>query len=322
MVTLEADRLGRRYGRRWAVEGLSFVAHEGDIVGLLGPNGAGKTTTIRLLSTVLAPSSGRFAVAGVPCSRPVEIRRRVGVLPESAGYPATQRGEEYLHYHARLFGLPARTATAVAAELLAEVGLTERAAAPISTYSRGMRQRLGIARALLNGPAVVFLDEPTVGLDPAGQRHVLDLLRRIAGRRRATVILSTHTLTEVEQLCNRVVILHRGRTVATGTVAEVAASVPATRTARIAVATESTGRAGAVLGRLDGLTVRLDAERPGVITASLSAGPGSGAGGSPVARLNAALQALLAAGVPVLGFEIEMIGLGEAFLTMTEGGIG
>ena len=220
-VQLAAERLTKRYGPRTAVDRLSFTVRAGEILGLLGPNGAGKTTTIRLLTTILAPTGGTFSVAGVPSSKPAEIRRRVGVLPESAGYPARETGWEHLRYHARLFGLDARTAGERAERLLGEVGLADRARTRIGSYSRGMRQRLGIARALVNDPAVLFLDEPTLGLDPDGQARILELIRDVARRSGAVVVLSTHTLHEVEELCTQVLILHRGQVLVTGTPHEV-----------------------------------------------------------------------------------------------------
>ncbi|MFG1820298.1 ABC transporter ATP-binding protein [Kribbella sp. NPDC049174] len=219
MATIEAIDLSKRYGARNALDGLTFAADPGDVIGLLGPNGAGKTTTIRLLTTILEPTGGTFTVAGIPGDRPDRIRQRIGVLPESAGYPARQTGSEYLRYAGRLFGRGRKDARDVADRLLTEVGLGDRAGARISTYSRGMRQRLGIARALINDPAVVFLDEPTLGLDPAGQREILATIGEI--RRGATVVLSTHTLTEVEQVCNRVIVLDQGRLRADGSLAEV-----------------------------------------------------------------------------------------------------
>jgi ABC-2 type transport system ATP-binding protein len=227
MPTLEVVDLSRRFGPRSAVEGLSFVAEQGDIVGLLGPNGAGKTTTIRLLTTILRPTAGSFTVAGIPDREPARIRARIGVLPESAGYPARQSGRAYLVYAARLFGRSRAESAMAAQRLLDEVGLGDRAGSLISTYSRGMKQRLGIARALINDPAVVFLDEPTLGLDPAGQREVLSTVALIAGERGATVVLSTHTLAEVEQVCSTLLILDRGRLRAAGTVSEVKAAVGA-----------------------------------------------------------------------------------------------
>jgi ABC-2 type transport system ATP-binding protein len=228
MPTLEVVRLSKRYGERTAVDELSFTTQQGDIIGLLGPNGAGKTTTIRLLTTILRPSGGSFTVAGISGDHPTQIRQLIGVLPESAGYPARQTGREYLRYAGRLFGLTRRDAKAAADRLLGEVGLADRAGSRISTYSRGMRQRLGIARALVNEPVVVFLDEPTLGLDPAGQREILATVEQIAEQRGATVVLSTHTLTEVEQICNRLLILDQGRLRAEGTVADVLATAGTT----------------------------------------------------------------------------------------------
>jgi ABC-2 type transport system ATP-binding protein len=220
-MTLEAHALTKAYRALVAIEELSFTAEAGEVIGLLGPNGAGKTTAIRVLTTILAPTSGSFTVAGIPHTRPAEIRRRVGVLPESAGYPEQQTGIEFLRYHARLYGHSRASADTTAAVLLRDVGLADRRSSPISTYSRGMRQRLGIARALVNDPAVVFLDEPTLGLDPAGQEQIMRVIDGMARERAATVVLSTHLLAEVEEVCSRVLILNRGHLVADGTVAEV-----------------------------------------------------------------------------------------------------
>ena len=173
------------------------------------------------------------------------------MLPESAGYPEHQTGEEYLRYHARLYGRSRAGARAVAAVLLDEVGLADRSRSLISTYSRGMRQRLGIARALVNEPQVVFLDEPTLGLDPAGQRQMLAIVRRIAEERGATVLLSTHLLAEVEETCSRVLILNRARAVALGTVAEVAARAAAPRAARLSIPAADKERALRALAAAD-----------------------------------------------------------------------
>jgi ABC-2 type transport system ATP-binding protein len=307
-TVLDVEALGKRYGSRAAVRDLSFTAGPGEIVGLLGPNGAGKTTVIRLLTTVLAPSSGRFRVAGVPSTRPAEIRRRVGALPERGGYPATRTGAEYLRYHAQLYGLPHRRAAEVTDRLLAEVGLAERAGAPVRTYSRGMRQRLGIARALVNDPAVVFLDEPTLGLDPAGHRALLALLRGIADRRRATVLLSTHDLADVEELCSSVLILDRGRLVSVGRVADVVAAIAAPGGARLRVPAGAVVAARAVLAGLPGLTVTAP-DQPEVLVV--------GPAGAPV---DAALRALVAAGVPILRWEDARARLGDAFVAATSGG--
>jgi ABC-2 type transport system ATP-binding protein len=306
-TSLEARRLTKTFGTRTAVDGVTFTAEPREIVGLLGPNGAGKTTTIRLLTTVLTPTSGEFSVAGVPSSQPNEIRRRVGVLPESAGYPAHQTGREYLTYFARLFGMSRSESSRVATRLLEQMGLQDRASSPLSTYSRGMRQRLGIARAMVNDPDVVFLDEPTLGLDPAGQRQVLRKVRDIAADRGATVILSTHTLTEVEEVCNRVLILGEGRVLVSGTVAEITSAVAAPRFATLRVPGSEVGAARQVLAGLQGLTFAASGERPDVLRISRSGRDG----------MNPVLRALLAADVTVLSFEVEGTRLHDAYLALT-----
>lgn len=316
-VTIEATGLTLSYGTRTAVHGLSFTTGPGEVLGLLGPNGAGKTTTIRMLTTMLAPSSGEFSVAGVPSSRPAEIRRLVGALPESAGYPGYLTGHDYLRYHARLFGAKRPDAARKATRLLTEVGLAERASSRISTYSRGMRQRLGIARALVNDPTVVFLDEPTLGLDPAGQRQVLGIVRDIAHRRGATVVLSTHTLPDVEDVCARVLILARGRVLVAGTVSEVTRTVAAPRTGQVRVPAGLVGRAKEALVGVAGLTVEPAGERPDALRVSLAAQP-DGRGDHADLAMNAALQALLRADVPILSFEVDGTRLSDAFLTMTK----
>jgi ABC-2 type transport system ATP-binding protein len=319
-VTLEALGLTKRFGDRTAVDGLSFTVPQGEVVGLLGPNGAGKTTTIRLLTTVLAPTSGEFAVAGIASDRPTLIRERVGVLPESAGYPGHQTAVDYLRYHARLFGLSRADAARLAERLLTEVGLEERASSRISKFSRGMRQRLGLARTLVNDPAVVFLDEPTLGLDPAGQRQVLGMVRDIAQRRGATVVLSTHTLPDVEEVCTSVMILDRGRIVVSGTVREVTSVVAAPRAGQLRVPFELVGQAKDALARVPGIALDLTDERPDVIRISLTVPPGAGSGDAE-AGLNAAVRAVLAAGVPILAFEVEGARLSDAFFTMTRNGV-
>ena len=314
-VTLEAAQLTKSYGPHRAIEDLSFSAAAGDVVGLLGPNGAGKTTTIRLFTTVLTPTSGEFWVAGQPWTAATEIRRRVGVLPESSGYPRSQTGREYLRYHARLYGRTSQSARSATDDLLVQVGLAERADSSISSYSRGMRQRLGIARALVNNPAVVFLDEPTLGLDPAGQAQVLNLVRDIA-QRGATVVLSTHTLPEVEQACSRVVILDRGRVLVSGSVGEVIRAAIVERFAQLRVPSDLVERAVRALAELPELIVTQTAERPDVLRIVL---PGSASLQSDGRDdgINAALMAVAKAGVPVLSFEVEGAQLSDAFLKLT-----
>ncbi len=307
---LETRGLTKSYGSLIALAPLDLELEAGVVLGFLGPNGAGKTTLIRMVSTILRPTEGSFSVAGVPDDQPQEIRRRIGALPESAGYPDAQTGEEFLRYHARLYGQSGRAARATARTLLEEVGLAERSGSLVSAYSRGMRQRLGIARTLVNDPQVVFLDEPTLGLDPAGQRQVVGLVGRIARERGATVVLSTHLLAEVEEVCDRVLILHHGRVVANGTVAEVAERAAAPRRVRIRVPAELRDRAVAALADAD-----IDADgRPDEIELTIPSGV------LREAASGDALRKLLAADVPVLGLELERGRLSDAFLEMTEAG--
>ena len=316
-AVLSVDHLTRSFGPLVAVRDLSFEAAPGEIIGLLGPNGAGKTTAIRVLSTILPPTRGSFSLGGFPHTKPSAIRQRIGVLPESAGYPLHLTGEEFLRYHARLFGHQSRGAREVAASLLSEVGLAERASSPISTYSRGMRQRLGVARALVNAPRVIFLDEPTLGLDPAGQRQMLALIREIAGERGATVILSTHFLDEVEEVCSRVIILNRGEVIAEGSVAEIKRRV-APRTARVHVAPERHDEALSALGRAEGVASvdSIDGAR-GWLSATFDSG---WLDEHREAGMNSAIRALTDAEVLVLSFELEGGRLSDAFLFLTEEG--
>jgi ABC-2 type transport system ATP-binding protein len=315
-VTVEAVELTKRYGAYTAVEDVSFSASQGEILGLLGPNGAGKTTTIRLLTTVLEPTSGGYSIAGHRSKSATEIRRSIGVLPESSGYPSHQTGAEYLRFYARLYGKSRSQARSLSAELLAAVGLEERGRSRISTYSRGMRQRLGIARALVNDPMVVFLDEPTLGLDPAGQAQVLDIIRTVATGRDATVVLSTHLLPEVEQVCSKVVILNHGRVVAEGSVWEVIGMALIEHSAHLRVPLNLVGRARQALTDLPGLTIDQVEGQPDLLRLAVETA-GSTSGASPAEAMNAGLTAVAAAGIPVLRFELEGARLSDAFLRMT-----
>jgi ABC-2 type transport system ATP-binding protein len=216
---LVAEGLRKSYGPRRALQ-LSFSAG-GAILGFLGPNGAGKTTSIRILTTMMEPEEGHFVVDGIGSEHPEQIRRRIGVLPENLGFPRQMTALEYLIYYGQLYGRSAVQARENAQRLLEDVGLQGRAKSLIGSYSHGMRQRIGIARALVNDPVVVFLDEPTLGLDPRGQQELLELVQRIARERGAGVVLCSHLLSEIEGICDDVVILNLGQVVARGSVAEV-----------------------------------------------------------------------------------------------------
>jgi ABC-2 type transport system ATP-binding protein len=300
-----------------AVRELSFEANAGEVIGLLGPNGAGKTTAVRVLSTIYPPTSGRFMLSDIPHTKPGAIRPLIGVLPESAGYPLHQSGREFLEYFGRLSGYSGRQAREVASSLLKDVGLAERAGSPIATYSRGMRQRLGVARALINAPRIVFLDEPTLGLDPAGQRQILALIRDVARERGATVILSTHFLDEVEETCSRVIILNRGEVIAEGTVADIKKRA-APQTARLRVSAGMRESAMSLLEDARGVATITAAEGEGDwlnLTFDRASAEGE------QAAATAAIRALLDAGVPIQSFELEGGRLSDAFLHLTGEGL-
>lgn len=259
---IEAQNLSRRYGDFTAVDGVSFSIGEGEILGMLGPNGAGKTTTIRMITGFLPPTGGRVTVAGKDLfESPREARRQVGYLPENVALYTEMRVHEYLAYRARLEGLSrseAREAIGVALDrcLLADVRNQI-----IGTLSKGYRQRVGLATAILHKPRVLVLDEPTVGLDPKQIIAIRELIRQL-GRER-TLLLSTHILPEVELLCDRVVIIDRGRIVAQGTPESLRESWMGTPGVRLTLKDGPAGAADAL------------AQIPGVIGIRAGTGPGS-----------------------------------------------
>jgi ABC-2 type transport system ATP-binding protein len=215
-----ATNLVKQYDAFVAVDDLTFHVGAGEIYGLLGPNGAGKTTTILMLLGLSEPTSGEARVLGLdPAREPLQVKRRVGYLPDSVGFYGRLSGRENLEYTARLNGIEPVAASERIADLLVQVGLTDAAEKPADTYSRGMLQRLGVADALVKDPSVLILDEPTASIDPAGVAELLGLIRRLVAERGLAVLLSSHLLSQVEQLCDRVGIFSHGRLVAEGSVA-------------------------------------------------------------------------------------------------------
>lgn len=309
---LLAEDLRKFYGPREALRGLSFSLQAGRILGFLGPNGAGKTTSIRILTTILEPDSGRFVVDGIGSEEPEKIRRRIGVLPEHFGLPKQMTGIEYLTFFGQLYGRSAKDAREYGMALLKDVGLQQRAKSLTSTYSHGMRQRLGIARALINDPAVIFLDEPTLGLDPRGQQELLGLIRQITRERNAGVILCSHLLTEVESVCDDVIILSSGEVVVSGTVADVIGRTER-NAVRVRVPSPSIAEAQEVLEALP-VVVKVTMENGSagwlrVNLADISA--------EDHHANNSILEALIRTGIPILSFEPEGGRLQDVFLHLT-----
>jgi ABC-2 type transport system ATP-binding protein len=210
---IEVQNLVKRYNRLTAVDGISFSVARGEVLGFLGPNGAGKTTTMRILTGAQPASEGRVCVAGFDVfDAPMQVKRRVGYLPEVPPLVDELDVGSFLAYAARLKGLPGRRVSSEVARVAAACGLGEVRSRLIANLSKGFRQRVGLAQALLGEPEVLILDEPTIGLDPNQIADIRALIRQQAEQR--TVILSTHILPEVVQVCQRVVIIHRGRIVA------------------------------------------------------------------------------------------------------------
>jgi len=213
--------LTKRYGEFTAVDKLDLTIKHGEVFGLLGPNGAGKTTTILMLLGLSAPSDGAARVLGLdPAHNPLLVKRQVGYLPDSVGFYSGMTGRQNMRYTARLNGLGKETEADIE-NLLTRVGLKKAADNKVGTYSRGMRQRLGLADVLVKKPSIVILDEPTTAIDPAGVEEVLDLVRELA-RDGAAVLLASHLLHQVQQVCDRVGIFVAGKLVAQGQMATLA----------------------------------------------------------------------------------------------------
>ncbi len=216
-IAIETVDLTKRYGELTAVDRLNLRIREGEIFGLLGPNGAGKTTTILMLLGLTEPTRGKAQVYGHDSTRdPLAVKRLVGYLPDNVGFYEEMTAAENLLYTADLNGIPKKEALARIESLLFRVGLADVADKEVGKFSRGMRQRLGIADVLVKQPKVVILDEPTLGIDPDGVKQMLELIVQMSRQDRITVMLSSHLLHQVQQICNRVGIFVKGRMVAEG----------------------------------------------------------------------------------------------------------
>jgi ABC-2 type transport system ATP-binding protein len=248
-----ADSLVKTYGEVTALDDLSFTVPTGTVFGLLGPNGAGKSTTIKILTTLSRPTSGSASVAGIDVlRRPNDVRRAIGVVTQGAGTDPMATGRENLLLAGRIHGLRGRAARSRVDELLERFGLTEAAKRVVKTYSGGMQRKLDVAMGLVHRPAVLFLDEPTTGLDPQARAEMWAEIARLAAHERLTVLLTTHYLEEADHLAGELLIVDRGRAVAAGSPEELKAELRGDAVVIELAPDADLARANAAIDGLDG----------------------------------------------------------------------
>jgi len=290
---ITVDGLCRRFGEVVAVEQLTLEVYAGEVFGFLGHNGAGKTTTVRLLNGILAADAGQVRVLGFdPLAEGPALRSRTGILTETPSLDERLTGRENLEIYADLYGVPQDEVPGRIADLLASFELDHRADEKVGGYSKGMKQRLALARALIHKPELLFLDEPTAGLDPVASRRVHELIVRLSREEKRTVLLCTHNLVEAQELCARVAVLEHGRLVALGTPAELARKLGRSQHLQIEVAPEGVPAALEVLRSRLGIsdpTLAGLAQENGTLNVA-------GVGREAVPDL---VAALVAAGVPI-----------------------
>jgi ABC-2 type transport system ATP-binding protein len=219
---IEVSQISKKYGDRVALDSISFRVEPGEVVGLLGPNGAGKSTTMKIITGYMSPSAGRVQIGGVDIfDQPIEAKKKIGYLPENPPVYLDMYVEDYLFFVAQLKQVPRQNLAALVNRSLIKTQLENVRHRLIGNLSKGYRQRVGLAQAIVSNPEILILDEPTVGLDPKQVAEMRDLIRELKGKH--TIILSTHILSEVEAVCDRVVIIHQGRIVAQDKIANIQA---------------------------------------------------------------------------------------------------
>ena len=235
MIAIDVHHIVKRFGDFTAVDDISFKVSEGEIFGLLGPNGAGKSTLIRMLTTLLLPTSGTATVDGNDIvTQADEVRRAIGVIPQAMTSDLDLSAAENLLIFAKLYGVPRERRKPLIAELLAAVELTQWADKPVKNLSGGMRRRVEIARGLVHEPRILFLDEPTTGLDPVSRTAVWEMLRRIKDARDLTVLITTHYMDEADKLCDRIAIVDHGKLMALDSPIRLKAAIPGENTLEVA----------------------------------------------------------------------------------------
>ena len=302
--------LTKVYGHRTALDAVSFEVPKGEIFGFVGPNGAGKTTTLRILASLLEPTAGRAFVDGADVMRqPDLVHERLGYMPDFFGVYDQLTATEYLDFYAACYRIPRARRTKIAADLLELVGLADRRDQSVDTLSRGLKQRLCLARALVHDPAVLLLDEPASGLDPRARVEMREILKELQ-RMGTTIVISSHILPELTELCTMIGIIDQGRMRATGPVQEVIRELTSGRRLRIMV-----------MGRRDEALAILKA-LPSIRTVDMINGAIEAQYEGDDATAASILQALTAAGISVSGFSQLEGGLEDAFLKATSEDVG
>lgn len=268
---IELKRLVKQYGDFTAVDALNLSIYPGEIFGLLGPNGAGKTTTILMMLGLTEPTSGSAQVCGIDATRnPMLVKRKVGYMPDDIGFYDDRTALDNLIYTAKLNRVPPEEARRRAEMLLDRVGLREAARKRVGTFSRGMRQRLGLADVLIKQPQVIILDEPTLGIDPEGVRELLALIRDLNRNEGLTVLLSSHHLHQVQQICDRVGLFVRGKLIASGDIATLSKQLDSTPTyqveMRVSPWSQALEKSLSALDHVERIEVATDGNSPATLT--------------------------------------------------------
>jgi ABC-2 type transport system ATP-binding protein len=305
-IAIDVREIVKRFGDFTAVDGISFAVADGETFGLLGPNGAGKSTLIRMLTTLLLPTSGTAVVAGVDIVKDADqVRRSIGVIPQALTSDLDLTAEENLLIFAKLYGVPRERRRALIADLLAAVELSQWADKPVKNLSGGMLRRVEIARGLVHEPRILFLDEATTGLDPVSRTSVWEMLRAIKADRRLTVLLTTHYMDEADKLCDRIAIVDHGTLMALDSPMKLKAAIPGENTLEASFAGEPADWA-ARLASLPGV-VRVEGQAP-VFRLVSTSGPET---------TNALMSTAAASGISVRSLSVQSTSLDDVFVHYT-----
>ena len=304
---VSVENLGVSYGRTHAVRGLSFGISRGEIFGFIGPNGAGKTSTIKVLATLLKPTSGCVKIGGLDVlAHPHEVRRKIGYMPDFFGVYDDLTAKEYLHFFAAAYKIPTAKRAGIVGDVLALTDLTAKTDAPVDGLSRGMKQRLGLARVLLHDPDLLLLDEPASGLDPRARIEMRELLKELQSMGK-TILVSSHILHELAQLCTHIGIVEAGQMVACGSLPEIYRALSLRRTVHIQLANPSPELAAKIRALPHVTGVEEQADRYAVQMREDEMG------------VEDLLDAIHALGARIRMFQPDAMDMETAFMKLTEG---